>query len=94
MMVLLAVGGLLDGGEDPLDAESVLERRRRRVAGVDGQQEVPDLVGERVFPADGGGGELADQGLGVGGFFHGGEDPLDVVPVQAGASKNAPTFIA
>ena len=40
------------GGQDPLDGQAVLERRRRRGSAVDRGEEVADFVGEGVFPAD------------------------------------------
>src|SRR5271166_4831900 len=45
-------GALLDGGEDALHLEAVLERRRRIRARGDRGHQVPDLVREGVLPAE------------------------------------------
>ena len=52
MMALLAAADSSTAARIALDGEPVLERRRGRGPGVDRGEEVADLVGEGVFPAD------------------------------------------
>ncbi len=50
--MLFRGGGFRHGVKDVLDVQPVLERRGRRVPALDRQQEIADLVGEGVLPAD------------------------------------------